>query len=107
MSAAAAETTALPRFANGAAVRVKDARPETITRLHLRTPHYVRGRTGTVVRALGSFPNPEDLAFHRAAPKKVLYHVLFDQQPVWNEGVVGDTLLLELFEHWLEPVEAN
>ena len=94
------------RFAPGARVRVKPARPETLMRLHLRTPHYVRGRPGTILRALGSFPNPEDLAFNRPAAEKVLYHVLFEQPPVWDEGQAGDTLLVELFEHWLDPEEA-
>lgn len=93
---------ATARFQAGQRVRVKDARPERIARLHLRTPHYVRGRMGTVERALGTFPNPEDIAFNRPAEPRVLYHVLFDQPPVWNEGEAGDTLLIELFEHWLE-----
>ena len=94
--------TAQARFLAGQRVRVKDARPERIARLHLRTPHYVRGRTGLVERALGTFPNPEDIAFNRPAAPRVLYHVIFDQPPVWNEGEPGDTLLIELFEHWLE-----
>ncbi|MDB5413888.1 MAG: hypothetical protein JWR10_2223 [Rubritepida sp.] len=92
------------RFAPGQSVRVKDARPERIARLHLRTPHYVRGRLGQIQRVLGTFPNPEDLAFNRPAEARVLYHVLFEQQPVWGEGQAGDTLLIELFEHWLEEV---
>lgn len=90
------------RFAPGQAVRVKDAKPEQIARVHLRTPHYVRGRTGRIERVLGTFPNPEAIAFNRPAEPRVLYHVLFDQPPVWGEGQAGDTLLIELFEHWLE-----
>jgi nitrile hydratase subunit beta len=90
------------RFQPGARVRVKTARPERIVRMHLRTPHYVRGREGVVTRALGRFPNPEDLAFARPAAQRILYHVEFEQAPVWNEGEPGDTLLVELFEHWLE-----
>lgn len=95
-----------PRFSAGERVRVRDDRPERVARLHLRTPHYVRGRSGTVQRVLGAFPNPEALAFNRPAEPRVLYHVLFDQQPVWGEGEGGDTLLIELFEHWLEPESA-
>ena len=52
---------------------------------------------------LGSFANPEDLAFARPAPRRPLYHVLFDQPPIWHEGAAGDSLLVEIFEHWLEP----
>jgi nitrile hydratase subunit beta len=90
------------RFRPGMRVRVKAARPERIVRMHLRTPHYVRGREGVVTRTLGRFPNPEDLAFDRPAEPRILYHVEFPQAPVWNEGEPGDTLLVELFEHWLE-----
>ncbi|WP_342663333.1 SH3-like domain-containing protein [Rubritepida flocculans] len=101
MSAAAAAPPR-PRFAPGQRVRVRAAYPERIARLHLRTPHYLRGRPGTVQRVLGSFPNPEAIAFQRPAEPRVLYHVLFDQPPVWGEGAPGDTLLVEIFEHWLE-----
>jgi hypothetical protein len=94
--------TAAARFAPGQKVRVKPAHPERVARLHLRTPHYVRGRIGTIERALGTFGNPEDIAFQRPAQPRVLYHVLFEQPPVWGEGKPGDTLLIELFEHWLE-----
>ena len=94
--------TATARFAPGQEVRVKDAKPERMARVHLRTPHYVRGRKGRIERVLGTFPNPEAIAFNRPAEPRVLYHVLFDQAPVWGEGEAGDTLLIELFEHWLE-----
>jgi nitrile hydratase len=70
--------------------------------MHLRTPHYVRGRPGTVQAVLGTFPNPEALAFGRKGEPRVLYHVLFDQPPIWAEGERGDTVLIEIFEHWLE-----
>lgn len=93
----------VPKFSPGARVRVKAARPERAVRIHLRTPHYARGRSGTVLRALGAFANPESLAFNRPAEQRVLYHVLFEQSPVWNEGEAGDELLIEIFEHWLEP----
>lgn len=95
------------RFAPGARVRVKDHRPEALARLHLRTPHYLRGREGTVQRYLGSFPNPEDIAFRRAAPPRELYHVVFDQPPVWQEGTAGDSIMVELFEHWLENADGQ
>jgi nitrile hydratase len=74
--------SAAPRFAPGVQVRVKDDWPETRGPCHIRTPHYVRGRLGQVVRPLGAFPNPEDLAFARPAPRRQLYHVLFEQPTV-------------------------
>ncbi len=89
-------------FAPGTRVRVRDDWPETRGPCHLRTPHYLRGRDGTVVRTLGRFPNPEDLAFARPAALRTLYHVAFAQPPLWNEGRAGDEVVVEIYEHWLE-----
>ena len=86
----------------GARVRVHDDWPETRGPCHIRTPHYLRGREGVVVRHLGDFANPEDLAFARPAPPRPLYHVRFDQPGIWRQGAAGDDLLVELFGHWLE-----
>jgi len=90
-------------FAAGMRVRVRDDWPETRGPVHIRTPHYLRGESGRIVRRLGAFPNPEDLAFARPAARRTLYHVAFDQPSVWQEGSAGDELLVEIFEHWLEP----
>jgi nitrile hydratase len=90
-------------FAPGTSVRVKDDWPETRGPVHIRTPHYLRGMQGTVVRQFGAFPNPEDLAFARPAANRTLYHVAFAQPAVWQEGRDGDELLVEIYEHWLEP----
>ncbi len=87
----------------GTAVRVKDDWPETHGPVHIRTPHYLRGKPGRVVRRLGAFPNPEDLAFGRPAARVPLYHVAFDATAIWPEPRHRDTLLVEVFEHWLEP----
>ena len=87
----------------GSPVRVRDDWPETRGKVHIRTPHYVRGRAGRVVRHLGDFPNPEELALARPARTLPLYHVLFDQPPIWHEGRAGDEILVEIFEPWLEP----
>jgi nitrile hydratase subunit beta len=89
-------------FASGDRVRVRDDWPETRGPCHIRTPHYLRGLTGTVVRTLGAFPNPEKLAFAQPAEIRPLYDVRFDQTPVWGDGRQGDTLLVELYGHWLE-----
>ena len=94
-------------FAPGSTVRVKNDWPETRGPVHIRTPHYLRGALGTVVRTLGVFRNPEDLAFARPALPRALYHVRFEQPTIWHEGRAGDdrgdTLLVEIFEQWLEP----
>ena len=90
------------RFTAGAAVRVRRDFPETRGPCHIRTPHYLRGLDGVVARQLGVFPNPEDLAFGRPAAPVPLYHVRFDGRAPFGEGRAGDTLLVELYEHWLE-----
>lgn len=95
------------KFAPGTHVRVRNDWPETRGPAHIRTPHYVRGAHGQVVRTLGTFRNPEDLAFARPAPPRALYQVRFDRQPIWqNPGPddhSNDDLLVEIFEQWLEP----
>jgi hypothetical protein len=90
-------------FAPGQLVRIKDDWPETRGPVHVRTPHYLRGRAGRVIRQLGEFANPEDLAFARPAARRALYHVAFAQPTLWPDGRPGDELLVEIFEHWLEP----
>jgi nitrile hydratase len=94
----------MAEYPPGTRVRVKDDCPETRGPVHIRTPHYLRGMQGTVMRRFGAFPNPEDLAFARPAAQRMLYHVAFEQPAVWQEGERGDELLVELYEHWLEPL---
>jgi nitrile hydratase len=89
-------------FAPGSAVRVRRADPPG----HLRTPYYVRGKTGVVERYLGDFANPEELAYGRGGlPKQPLYRVRFRQADVWPDyaGAPADTVDIEIYQHWLEP----
>ena len=88
-------------FALGERVKVREAWPPG----HIRTPGYIRGHSGAVVAELGRYPNPEELAFRRpGTPAPVLYRVRFRQTDVWPDyaGPAGDTLDLEIYEHWLE-----
>ena len=89
-------------LAAGTAVTVRDAWPEQTGPVHIRTPHYLRGKAGVVTAHLGDFPNPEDLAFGRPAPRRALYHVAFAAPLIFPEARQGDDLLVEIFEHWLE-----
>lgn len=88
-------------FAVGDVVLVKDEWPETRGPVHIRTPHYVRGRKGQVRKAFGPYPNPEDLAFARPAAPQPLYHVVFPMSELWPEGRANEELIVELYEHWL------
>jgi nitrile hydratase len=89
-------------FSPGDAVLVKDDWPETRGRVHIRTPHYLRGRKGRVVRYLGHFLNPEDLAFARPAAERSLYHVAFPMHELWPDGTQNDEVVVEVYEHWLD-----
>ena len=74
---------------------------------HVRTPGYVKGKPGRIATELGEFPNPESLAYGGSGlPKKPLYKVGFRQADLWDgyEGSADDTLYIDIFEHWLEPV---
>ncbi len=91
-----------PRFKPGDAVTVRRAYPPG----HLRTPHYIRGKSGVIERICGDFANPEELAYGRdGLPARPLYRVRFAQRQVWPDytGVAGDTVDIEIYEHWLEP----
>lgn len=92
-----------PRFQIGESVVVRAAYPPG----HIRTPYYVRGKRGVIERICGEFANPEELAFGRdGLPRRPLYRVRFGQRHIWPDyrGAGEDTVDVEIFEHWLEPV---
>ena len=95
--------TIISGFSEGDRVFVREAWPPG----HVRTPAYVRGRVGVVARDLGPHPNPEELAFRRpGTPAPTLYRVRFRQRDVWPDyaGPDADTLDVEIYHHWLEPI---
>jgi hypothetical protein len=63
--------------------------------------------TGTVERFCGSFENPEDRAYGRQGEMIPLYRVRLLQRELWSpyEGPEGDTLEIEIFDHWLSLAE--
>lgn len=81
-------------------VRVSDRMPIG----HVRAPAYLRGRTGTVERVLGPFPDPERLAYGQPAPLRQLYRVRFTMAEVWGDAAEQpqDTVDAEIYDHWLE-----
>lgn len=91
-----------PRFRPGDQVRILDRMPIG----HMRTPAYVRGHVGRVERWCGAFPNPEELAYGGdGLPDQDLYRVHLSQSALWStyHGAPGDTLEIEIYDHWLEP----
>lgn len=93
------------RFAPGDRVAVRRADPPG----HVRTPWYVRGRRGVVERVCGRFGDPEELAYGRDGMRRTLYRVRFPQVELWPEygGPAADSVDVEIYEHWLEPVGAE
>jgi len=90
------------RFKPGDRVRVRRADPPG----HMRTPWYIRGRTGEIERLCGAFANPEELAYNRPGlPAQPLYRVRFRQAELWPSYAGGqdDTIEIEIYQHWLEP----
>jgi nitrile hydratase len=89
----------------GDAVRVRTAHPPG----HVRTPFYIRGRNGVVEGVAGDFADPEELAYGRdGLPTRTLYRVRFRQTELWPDyaGSPGDTLVADLFDHWLIKEQA-
>ncbi len=90
------------RFALGARVRIADRDPP----VHNRTPTYLRGHIGEVIRLCGAWGQPELLAYGGdGKPDQTLYRVRIRQSDLWPDyvGAAGDHLEVEIFEHWLEP----
>lgn len=75
---------------------------------HVRTPAYLRGKTGVIERPLGRFPNPEERAYAQPASNRPLLRVRFTMAEIWGDGAEwpNDTLDAEIYEHWLEPADA-
>lgn len=92
------------KYTPGRRVRVADRRHDG----HHRTPAYLKGCRGTVVRAHASFPNPETRAYGGdGEPPQPLYLVEFEQHDVWPRyaGPDRDRICVDVYEHWLEEIE--
>ena len=77
---------------------------------HVRIPHYIRNQVGEVIQYCGTYLNPEDLAVGKTAGKAVdLYRVRFRQTDLWplENHPPQDRLVLEIYDHWLGPKDAQ
>ncbi len=92
------------RYALGEKVQILDLAKAG----HVRTPFYVRGKVGTIDHDCGNFENPEERAYGRIGLEPIaLYRVRLMQKHLWDDydGPPGDSLVLEIYEHWLRPAE--
>lgn len=90
------------RFTIGDAVTVKFIFPVG----HVRTPPYIRGKTGVILGCHGDFRNPETLAYGgEGLPRVPLYAVGFEARHVAGNDSLSprDRVVVDIFEHWLEP----
>lgn len=74
---------------------------------HCRTPLYVRGASGEIADYIGSYKNPEDLAYGGTGlPESPLYWVEIKLSELWHNytGDSTDTLRVEVYEHWLRKL---
>jgi nitrile hydratase beta subunit-like protein len=74
---------------------------------HYRTPTYVRGKQGIIIKNLGRYINPETEAFGKNAGDKIWYYMVqFFQKDLWENytGQVTDVLEIEIFENWIETI---
>ena len=73
---------------------------------HVRTPLYVRDKVGAIDHCCGRFENPEERAYGRVGGARIpLYRVRLLQRDLWPDyaGTAEDSLVLEIYHHWLRP----
>ena len=88
------------QFKIGDKVQIRAAFPPG----HVRTPYFIRGKIGEVIRILGKYANPEELAYGRdGKPLKLVYSVKFCQNDLWPKysGQLNDTAVVDVMENWL------
>lgn len=87
----------------GAKVRIRNLMPPG----HVRAPAYLRGKSGTIERAIAPFKNPEQLAYDLPAQEHMLYRVRFEARELWGAEAErpDDMIEAEIYAHWIEPKE--
>jgi len=90
------------RYAPGDRVTIRTGPPED----HCRVPTYLRGHSGEVTEGGGHYRNPSLRAVHKPGlPALPLYRVRFRQADLWQAAAGPDTLMADIYEHWLEPAK--
>ena len=89
-----------PGFAVGDRVRgrvLADAR-------HARIPVYAQGKEGTVTHIGPPFTHPEAGRTGVSERREHVYSVAFSARDLWPDGEEGATVVVDLWESYLEPV---
>ena len=71
---------------------------------HTRLPRYARGKPGRIFKVHGTFLVAELNSVGDATPD-MLYTVVFEARAIWGpEAGPRDTITLDLWDRYLEPV---
>lgn len=89
----------LARFAMGDKVGTRRINPPS----HTRLPRYLRGHTGTIVRAHGAHVFPDSNAVGQGEDPQYLYTVEFKASEVWG-ATTASTICADLWEPYLEAL---
>jgi len=74
---------------------------------HVRAPGYTRGKQGVIVhRTTEKWPFPDSVGHARAANFEPTYHVKFDTRELWGDAADEASVVVDLFEGYLDKVEA-
>lgn len=93
------QTSAKPRFADGAKVRARNINPTG----HTRLPRYVRGRQGVIECHHGAHVFPDSNSRFEGENPQYLYTVRFAARELWGERAhAADTVHLDLWEDYLD-----
>ena len=73
---------------------------------HHRTPTFVQAKKGVVIALAGQLPNAELMAYGRSEAGAPVWRVRFQQNELWQDyrGDPADTVMVDLYEHWLEMI---
>ncbi len=75
---------------------------------HHRLPRYVRGRTGTIVRAYPAFTFPDAVAHNRGEQPTYVYAVGFSGSELWGPDADSNQIChLDVFEPYLEAANTS
>jgi nitrile hydratase len=92
-----------PRFQAGDRVRGR-AFPEA---RHVRIPGYAQGKVGTVQVVHEAFVFPDTNLRNEGENPEHVYAVGFRARDLWPDGDEGATVLVDLWESYLEPAEED
>lgn len=69
---------------------------------HARMPRYVRGKTGTIQHRAHAFPFAGSAGHGIEAKAEPTYHVRFDARDLWSDVSENTTVVVDLWESYLE-----